>query len=317
VIELHLENGVGALGIVALGTRHRGVLSRQRIRRRRVLHQPESGRLEACDTVTGCAFTPIDALGELSTVRIRPVTIHAFPKRQRLLEVSSHVALQAVHRSVPTEEGEFGLGVVKVLAQRSRGNLLPSRCAVAGLAGRFESSAMRIRVAIRTTAKGESGVTRLFVFSRKMALLAGDFGMQTGEWITGLGVVEPTDADGFPVIVVVTLQTVGTKLPLVLVLMAGGAARGNSQKRPAEIFHPDGGALALANVFRTVTLRTGQPYVLACKSVSGFPVIERPHVPLDQDEVLAVMLGVASHAFQAGAWIEVEGSVQAFSGTDA
>ena len=316
-LELHLEHGVGALGNVALGTLDRGMFAFERIRGRRVFPQPESGRPEAFDGVTGCALAPIDALGELSTMRIRPVTIHAFLKRQRLLEVSPRVALHTVHRRVPTEKGIFGLGVVKVLAQRCRGNLLPSRSAVARLAGRFESPAMRIRVAIRAAAKGESGVTRLFVFPRKMALLASHFGMQTREGIAGFGVVELADADGLPVVLVVTLQAVGTKLPLVLVLMTRGAARRNSQKRLTEIFDLDGGALALANMFRTVTLRTGQPCVLAFESVSGFPVIEGSDVPLNQDEVFAVMLGVAGRAFQACARSDVEGSVQPFSGAEA
>jgi hypothetical protein len=307
--ELHLEHGVGAPGNVALGTAHRGVLALERIRGGRVFPQAESGRLEAFDGVAGCALTPINALGELSTMRIRPVTIHAFLKPERLLEVSSQVALHAVHGSVPTEKGKLGFGVVKVLAQRCRGNLLPSRSAVARLAGRFESSAMRIRVAIRAVAKGESGVARLFVFARKMALLASDFAMQTREWVASLGVVEPTDANGFPVVLVVTLQTAGTKLPLVLVLMACGTARGNPQKRLAEIFNLDGGAFALANMFRTVTLRTGQPCVLAFESVSGFPVVEGFDVPLNQGEVFAIVLGVASRAFQAGTRSDIEGSV--------
>ena len=172
-------------------------------------------------------------------------------------------------------------------------------------------------MAIRAAAKGESGVTRLFVFPRKMARLASHFGMQTREGIAGFGVVELADADGFPVVLVVTLQAVGTKLPLVLVLMTRGAARRNSQKRLTEIFDLDGGALALANMFRTVTLRTGQPCVLAFESVSGFPVIEGFDVPLNQDEVFAVMLGVAGRAFQACARSDVEGSVQPFSGADA
>lgn len=316
-LELQLEQGVGALGNVALGTGHRGMLALERIRGRRVFPQPESGRLEAFDGVTRCALAPIDALGELSTMRIRPVTIHAFLKGQRLVEVSSQVALHAVHGSVPTEKAELGSRVVKVLPQLCRGHLLPSRRAVARLAGRFESSAMRIRVAIRAAAKGESGVARLFVLPRKMALLASDFAMQTGEGIAGFGVVEPPDADGFPIVVVVTLQTVGTKLPLVLVLMAGGATRGNSQKCLAEIFDLDGGALVLANMFRTVTLRTGQAGMLAFESVSGFPVIEGLDVPLNQAEAFAVMLGVASRALQACARSDVERSVQPFSGTDA
>lgn len=316
-LELQLEQGVAALGNVALGTGHRGMLALERIRGRRVFPQPESGRREAFDGVTRCALAPIDALGELSTMRIRPMTIHAFLKGQRLVEVSSLVALHAVHGGVPPEKTESGFGVVKVLAQLCRGHLLPSRRAVARLAGRFESSAMRIRVAIRAVAKGEPGVARLFVLARKMALLASDFAMQTSEGIAGFGVVEPTDADGFPTVVVVTLQTVGTKLPLVWVLMAGGATRGNSQKCLAEIFDLDGGALVLANMFWTVTLRTGQAGMLAFESVSGFPVIEGLEVPLNQAEAFAVMLGVASRALQACARGDVEGRVQPFSRNDA
>jgi len=57
--------------------------------------------------------------------------------------------------------------------------------------------------------------------------------------------------------------------------------------------------------------------VLAFEGVSGFPVIEGFDVPLDQDEVFSVMLGVAGRAFQACARSDVEGSVQPFSSADA
>ena len=88
-------------------------------------------------------------------------------------------------------------------------------------------------MAIATLAKGYSGVTWLLVRSWSVALLAGYLSMQARKRIACKRMVKLGGADHFPVAVIVTLQTVGPETSLMLVLMAGGAGRGNSQKGSA------------------------------------------------------------------------------------
>ena len=282
-----------------------------------MFRQPKCCRLEAVYSVAGCALTPVDALGELAMMRIRPVTIHALLKGYWLLEISRFVALHTTHFSVLAEKRKFGLGVVEVLVQCGRRNLLPTQSAVAGLAGLAEPAAMGIRMTVLATAKCYSRVAWPFVSSGSVALLATDIAMQAGERIAGLGMVELTDTDAFPVVVVVTLQTIGSELSFVLILMAGGATRRNSQECFAEILDFDGGALTLADMLGSVALTARQSCVLAFERISSFSVIESPGIPLNQDEVFTVMLGVASRAFHARTRIDVERGVQSLSRGDA
>ncbi len=61
---------------------------------------------------------------------------------------------------------------------------------------------------------------------------------------------------------------------------------------------------------RIVAFIAGQAGVLAFQQVSRFFVIEGFDVPLDQREILAVVLGVAAGAFLAGTGGNVIGGVQ-------
>jgi len=172
-------------------------------------------------------------------------------------------------------------------------------------------------MAIAAGAKSDSGVARLFVLPGRVALLAGDLGVQTRKRIAGKRMVEPGEADCLPVVVIVTLQAVGPEPSLVLVLMAVAAARGHSEECPAQILDFDGRAFALGHAHWRVAPVTSKPGVFAFEPVAGLAVIESPEIPFCQDEVLAVVLGMAVHAFQARTRLDVVSSVQPVSRPDA
>lgn len=157
-------------------------------------------------------------------MRIGPVTIRAFVKCKRLFEIASGVALHAIHLSVSAKKGKFRLGMVERAIQRRCRDLLPSGGAVTGLAGLGKTTTVRIGMAIRATAECNFGVPRLFVLPGRVALLARDLGMQTGQRIPSNRMVERAETDPLPVTVIVTLQAVGSELALVFVLMAVAAA---------------------------------------------------------------------------------------------
>lgn len=99
-LELDFEQSVCALGDVAPGARHHGVSALQGIRRRGVVFHGEGRRLESLDRVTGTALATLRAFGKLSLVRVRLVTIRALLEHQRLLEISTRVALRTFHRGM-------------------------------------------------------------------------------------------------------------------------------------------------------------------------------------------------------------------------
>jgi hypothetical protein len=101
LLKLHLVDRGFALGNVTLRTLQRGMPALKRICGGGVFLQAEHCRLKAIDGVTGCAFAPSCALGELSPMRIRTVAVGALLKYQRSCEVSSGVALHTIHLGVP------------------------------------------------------------------------------------------------------------------------------------------------------------------------------------------------------------------------
>ena len=129
--------------------------------------------------------------------------------------------------------------------------------------------------------------------------------------------IELTDADGFPVAGVVTLQTIGSEAAVVLVLMTGSTAGRNSKKCPGYVLDLDVRAFVLRDMFWRVTLVTLQPDVFSFEFPVGLRVIEMLEVPFCQGEVFAIVLGVAGNTFQTRARLEVVGSVQTFSHLDA
>jgi len=135
------------------------------------------------------------------------------------------VALHAFDLGVLAEQRELGPGMIKSTIQPGRRNLAPTCRAVTGLAGLRKPATVGISMAIGAVAEGYSGVTRLFIRTGSVALLASDLGMQAREGIACKGMIKFADADRLPITGGVTLQAIGPEPTLVLVLMTCDATR--------------------------------------------------------------------------------------------
>src|SRR5450755_2037734 len=245
------------------------------------------------------------------------MAVGAFLKWQGLLEICFGVALHAVHLGVLSKKGKVRLGMGKRAVQPRNRSLVPSHCAVAGLTGLREASAVGIRMAIGAVGKCYADVAWLLVCPQSVAALAGDLCVQARKRITCRRMIELTDADRLPVNGVVTLQAIGPKPAVVLVLMTGGTTRGNSKECPGQILDVDFRAFTLGYTFRRVTPVAFQPCVFPFESPAGLLVIESLEVPFCQREVFAVVLGVTGDAFRARSRLEVVSGVQPLSRPDA
>ena len=123
--------------------------------------------------------------------------------------------------------------------------------------------------------------------------------------------VKLADAYRLPIGVGMALETVRAQAALMLVLVTGGAVRGDSKEGFGQILDLDGRALRRSHVFRGVALVASQASVFALESVSGLFVVEGTKVPLDEGEVFPVVFGVAARAFLAGACGDPVGGMQA------
>jgi hypothetical protein len=204
--------------------------------------------------------------------------------------------------------------MVETLVHCFRGNLLPSGRVVTGLASLGKATVVGIAVTVRAFPERNSRVTQFIVRSRRVALRARNLTVQSGQRILCLQVVELTDGDVLPVGIVMALQAIRTQSSLVLVLMASSAGSGNSEERLTQIFDFNLRALRRRNAIRCMTPITSQSCVLALKSVSRLLVIETLGIPLDQREILSVVLRMAASAFLARAWFDVIGRMQPLMG---
>lgn len=119
----------------------------------------------------------------------------------------------------------------------------------------------------------------------------------------------------FPVDEIVALQAILSEPSVVKVFVAGHARLRNPQEGLAEVLHLYIRALGSRDAIGKMALVAGQAGVFAFQQVSGFLVIELVRIPLDQRKIRAVVIGVAAHAFLAGAGRNVVGTVQpAFRG---
>lgn len=85
-----------------------GMAALKRIGRRSVVTDREVRWFPAIHGVAGCTFAPVGAMRKLSLVWIWLVAVAALVKPQRLLEISSGVALDTVHTLVFSQQREFG-----------------------------------------------------------------------------------------------------------------------------------------------------------------------------------------------------------------
>lgn len=259
VLELDLEERVFTLGNVATRALHRRMSALQGIGRGRVILCGECRGLEPVHGMAGGALATARTLGELSLVRVRLVTVHAFLKGQGLLEISARVALRTFHTGMLAQQGILGGGVIEALADRLRRHSLPSAGVVARLAALVETSAMRISVTIGAFAEGDSRVARLIVRTGRMTFLAGDLCVQSSQRIICPRMVKLPNADRFPIVVGMALQTVIAQPSLVLVLVTGDAGRGDTQECLIQILDFEDCALRPGDMFCRVTTIAVQP----------------------------------------------------------
>src|SRR5579864_1052739 len=298
--EFQLVNRGPARGNMALLAAHAGVLALQRVSAGGVLLDPEHRRPETVHVVAGRALALIGALYELSLVRVL-VAIGTLLEGDRLLEISSGMALVAAHLNMLAQQGKPGLRVVEPLAHRRRRHALPAAGVVTGLAAAGEGAMVRIGVAGTAGAERQAHILRLAVRSRQVAFLAGHLLMQPGQGIARPAMIELGQGNGeaLPAIEAVALLAVLPQPALVLVHMASHAGARHSQIRAVQVLDGNGRALGGRDMRRGVAARARQARVLAFQGVAGFAVVEGAgrRVPADKREILAVVFGVATGAF--------------------
>lgn len=91
--------------------------------------------------------------------------------------------------------------------------------------------------------------------------------------------------------------------------MTGHASLRDAQKRLVQILRLDAGAFSSGDLVGEMALIASQPRVFALQQVACFLVIELIGIPLDQRETRPIVIGMATHAFLAGALRNVIGAV--------
>ena len=271
----------------------------------------EKGRLPALDVVAGRALAAILTLGELPVMSIL-VAICALLEWDLLLEIAVGVALGAIDGEVLALERVLSFGVVESLVDGLEVDPLPSPGIVAGVATLREAAMVRILVAIGTLAEWNANVLRLAIGPIGVALGALHLRMQSGEGITGFGVVELAHVDGFPVDEVVAGPAGRAQAALVEIFVTGRAGSGQTKVGAIQILFLDSRAFLRRDVGGIMTFVTFHSSVLALKKISSFLVVKSFGVPLDEGEVFAIVIGVATGALLAGAGRNVIGRVKPF-----
>jgi hypothetical protein len=248
---------------VALSAFQPGVPALQRVSSRYVFFYGKCRWLPPVHVMAGRAFALIRPLGELPIMRIGLVTIHALLKSQRLLKVAFDVALSAIYADVLSFERKPCRRMIKALVYRAKRNFLPTSSAVARLATLDKTSAMRIFMTIRALIESDSRVSRLIVWSLRMALGALDLSVQTGERISRLRVIKLADADYLPVFEVVALLAGCSETSIMRVLMTTGTRGGQAQICAAQILDSNSGTFLWTNTRGRVAAIATDSSVLA------------------------------------------------------
>lgn len=176
--KLNQINGIPTLWNVTLRALDGGVLLHQGIGRRGVFLDPEGGRLESLDIVTGGALALICPLHELAVVLVL-VTVQAALKGEWFFEIAAGMTPQAIDRLMLAFQRILGLGVIETLVDGFQRNPFPSGSVMARLAGLLRKTAvMRIRVTIGAAVECQTHIARLVIRSRCMTLGAGHLRMQ-------------------------------------------------------------------------------------------------------------------------------------------
>lgn len=168
---------------------------------------------------------------------------------------------------------------------------------MAFLATLFERSLMGIDVAI-----GAGGKLHVFVARRTtrlirlVAFFAGDFDVKTGQRISCLGMVKLIG--GFPIRKVVALEAIVAELALMRILVTRYAVLREPEEGFGRVLHFDERTLVGSHVHRRVAFLASDAGMLAFQVVARQSMVELllSRLPMDQVEVLAVVLQMAANA---------------------
>lgn len=225
------------------------------------------------------------------------MTCSALLERNGLFEVAGDVALGAGKSFVLSDERETGLAVVELAAQLGCADTPPGNGIVTTLAGGFEASSVRVRVARVASAELNAGPFRLLAgASGDVALLAEHFFVASRQHEAGLRMVEVGNFR--PVGRVVAIGAVLSELAFVLIHVTRDALVGDSQEGLVQIHHADIESFGSGNALHVVALCAGEICVLALKRPSGLRVVELllAGLPLDQLKGGSVVLRMATPA---------------------
>ena len=227
LVKLDFEKRVLAFGDVALVAVHAGVPALQWIGTSGMVFHGVRRRLPTLHGMTGEALAAAMTFGKLSVVRIGLVAVRALAENQMLLEVAVGVALFAADGRVLAFQRVLGFRVIEILAERLLRDSLPTRSAMAGGTCLGEAAVVRVLVAIGTQAERNACIPRLAIRSVGVALDALHLGVETGQRIARLRVIEfVANLKRLPVFVIVTLQTVRAQAAFVIILVARDAGGG-------------------------------------------------------------------------------------------
>ncbi|PYX67268.1 MAG: hypothetical protein DMG78_28015 [Acidobacteria bacterium] len=136
---------------------------------------------------------------------------------------------------------------------------------MAGVATLREAAVVRILVAIGALAEWNANVLRLAIGTVGVTLAALHLRMQSGERITGFGVVELAHVDGFPVDEVVAGLARRAQTALVEIFVTGRAGGGQTKIGAVQILFLDGRAFLRRDAGGSVTFVAFHPCVLTLK----------------------------------------------------
>jgi len=174
--------------------------------------------------VAAFAAPAAGTFGKLATVRIGLMAVGAAVVRNRRFKISGLVTTDAGNLDVLAEQGITGFRVIEALGKT---RFCPGGSSVAGIASLLERRFVRIAVAFRTACKGQAGITRLAVWPGRVATLALNEAVLSGERIPSLRVVEscPVDVRGLPIGCGMATCAVRAEAALMRVFVACCAAR--------------------------------------------------------------------------------------------
>jgi len=227
LVKLDFEERVLAFGDVTLVAVHAGVPAFERIGAGGMVFHCVGRRLPTLHGVAGEALATAMTFGKLSVVRIGLVAIRALVENQRLLEVAVGVALFATDRRVLAFQRVLGFRVIEILVHRLLRDSLPTPGAMAGGTCLGEAAVVRVLVAIGTQVERNACVPRLAIGPVGVALGALHLGVETGQRIPRLRVIElVANLQRLPIFVVVTLQAIRAQAAFVIILVARDAGGG-------------------------------------------------------------------------------------------